>query len=124
MFYSMCQRSLKESVTAKLMCSYKINCQTYYQVLKKTIVHSIVWCTCLKFGKICWIKDVHMLCPWTYQRRYLRSYLTTRQQRDQVNSNFSTWDNIIAGVPEGSVLGSLLLNIFINDCVLFVSNSQ
>ena len=65
-----------------------------------------------------------MLCPWTYQRRYLRSYLTTRQQRDQVNSNFSTWDNIIAGVPEGSGLGPLLLNISINDCVLFVSNSQ
>ena len=64
-----------------------------------------------------------MLCPWTCQRRYLRSYLTSRQQRDRVNSNFSTWDNIV-GVPEGSVLGPLLLNISINDRVLFVSNSQ
>ena len=26
--------------------------------------------------------------------------LTNRQQRVRVNSNFSTWENIIAGVPQ------------------------
>ena len=32
--------------------------------------------------------------------QYMRSYLTTnRQQRVRINSNFSTWENIIAGVP-------------------------
>ena len=50
--------------------------------------------------------------------QYTRSYLTNTQQRVRVNSNFSTWEDIIAGVPQGS----LLFNIFINDLFLFVSN--
>ena len=36
---------------------------------RKTTVHSTVLRTCLKIGKICWIKkDMYVLCSWTYQR--------------------------------------------------------
>ena len=39
--------------------------------------------------------------------QYIRGYLRNRQQRVRVNSNFSTWENIIAGVPQGSILRTL-----------------
>ena len=41
-----------------------------------------------------------------------------------MNSNFSSWQEIIVGVPKGSILVSLLFNIFVNNNFLFVSNSK
>ena len=55
---------------------------------------------------------------------FMKSYFMNRQQRVRVNSNFSMWEKIISGVPEGSVLGRLLFNIFLNDFFLFIENSS
>ena len=55
---------------------------------------------------------------------YIKSYLGNRKQRVRVNSNFSAWQEIIAGVSQDSILGSLLFNIFLNDLFVFVSSSN
>ena len=51
---------------------------------------------------------------------FMRSYVTNRLQHCKINNSFSEWAKISAGVLQGSILGPLLFNSFINDIFLFL----
>ena len=51
--------------------------------------------------------------------RLFLSYLTNRTQRIKIGSTFSPWTNILRGIPQGSILGPLFFNIFINGSFFF-----
>ena len=50
----------------------------------------------------------------------MRSYVTNRLLRCKRNNSFSEWVTTSAGVQQESILGPLLLSIFIYDIFLFL----
>ena len=53
--------------------------------------------------------------------RLINSYLKNSKQRTKVNSSYSFWQEILFGVPQGSILEPLLFNMFLCD-MFFVMN--
>ena len=56
--------------------------------------------------------------------KLVHSYLSNKKQRAKINSSYSSWLEIIFGVPQRSILRPLLVNVFLIDLFFIIENTD
>ena len=56
--------------------------------------------------------------------KLFRSYFSNRKQIVEIGSAISKWIDILTGIPQGSILGPVTFNIFINDLMMFIEKTD
>ena len=56
--------------------------------------------------------------------RLIHDYLLNRRQRTRINNSYSTWIEIVFGVPQGLILGPLSFSIFLADFFFIINRTD
>ena len=70
------------------------------------------------------IAKLHAYGLTTKALTFLYSYLKRRRQGVKIKDAESIFEILLSGVPQGSILGPILFNIFINDLFLFINKAK
>ena len=88
------------------------------------------WKTAVGKGKIFWALSKLLIAKLNAYGftlpalKLFHDYLSDTKQRTSVNNSYSTWFVIPFGLPQGSILGSLLFNIFLTDLFFILNNTD
>ena len=118
-----------DSVFSKFQCGFKrgFNAQHYFLTMvekwPKTLdeggeTETVLTDLSKAFDCIDHNSLIAKLNAYGFEKRsleFIHYYLTKRKQRTKVDSVFSSWEMLPSGDPRGSILGSLLFNIYICD---------
>ena len=112
-----------DSTTYQLLHTY----HTFYEAVDKSKEVRAIFCDISKAFDRVWHKGLlHKMSGIGCSDNVLKwfaSYLSGRRQRVVLNGQASDWTPVLAGVPQGSILGFLLFLLYINDIVKHIGCS-
>ena len=73
---------------------------------------------CLRYGLL--IAELEAYGYAIKSVKSIQQYLTSRKQRVKVSNTYSSWKEFFYGIPQGSLLGLLIFNIFLYDLFYFL----
>ena len=56
--------------------------------------------------------------------KLIHDYSSNRQQTTKINHDLRSWEQVLFGVPQGSVLGPILFNNFLSDLFLVMKETE
>ena len=119
-----------ETVLSKFQCGFRKGYSTMVENCKKALDQGKQYdalLTDLSKAFDCLAHDLIVAKLHAYgfsidSLKLINSYLTERKQRVKINDQFSSWLDIVVGLPQWSILEPLLFNIFLCDMFFFCND--